>query len=184
MTKYTENKFLQFSPSQLYNIVSDIESYPSFLPWVADASVDKTKTITCDAITTLEAEICIKFNVYKERFVSLVTLNPDDLKISTTDISGPFKWLENNWCFLEKNNGCQVKFEVDFPKDIQVESNGRRSNCKVCETKRYQQYINNMSQKKVKQMYKERHANLTNEQIKQKRIRDYEYRERKKNLPR
>ena len=41
-----------------------------------------------------------------------------------------------------------------------------------------------MSQKKVKQMYKERHANLTNEQIKQKRIRDYEYRERKKNLPR
>tara|TARA_Y100000590_G_scaffold55409_1_gene58025 strand:- start:2544 stop:3029 length:486 start_codon:yes stop_codon:yes gene_type:complete len=80
---------------------------------------------------------------------------------------------------------CKVfKFEVDFPKDIQVESNGRRSNCKVCETKRYQQYINNMSQKKVKQMYKERHANLTNEQIKQKRIRDYEYRERKKNLPR
>ena len=114
MTKYTENKFLPFSPSQLYHIVSDIESYPSFLPWVADASVDKAKTIKCDAITTLEAEICIKFNVYKERFVSQVTLNPDDLKINTTDISGPFKRLENSWCFLAKNNGCQVKFEVDF----------------------------------------------------------------------
>ncbi len=73
---------------------------------------------------------------------------------------------------------------MDFPKDIWVESNGRRSNCKVCETKRYQQYINDMPKKKVKEMYKERHANLTDEQIKKKRRRDNEYKERKKNLPR
>ena len=80
---------------------------------------------------------------------------------------------------------CKVfKFEVDFPKDIWVESNGRRSNCKVCETKRYQQYINDMPKKKVKEMYKERHENLTDEQMKKKRRRDKEYKERKKNLPR
>ena len=33
-------------------------------------------------------------------------------------------------------------------------------------------------------MYKERHANLTDEQMKKKRRRDIEYKERKKNLPR
>ena len=80
---------------------------------------------------------------------------------------------------------CKIfKFEKDFPIDNNVTSNRRRSNCKACETTRYKIYINNMSQRKVKQIYKERYENLTDKQLEEKRNRDKEYRERKNKLPR
>ena len=74
---------------------------------------------------------------------------------------------------------CKVfKFEEDFPTDNNVVSNKKRSNCKICEVKRYQNYTSNFSQTKLRQMYKERHANLTEKQLDEKRSRDKEYREK------
>ncbi len=75
----------------------------------------------------------------------------------------------------------EFKSKDEFPIDNNVVSNKRRSNCKNCEANRYQNYINNLSQTKLKQMYKERHKNLTEKQLVSKRRRDQEYRERLKN---
>ena len=73
---------------------------------------------------------------------------------------------------------CKIfKLEEDFPTDNNVESNKKRSNCKVCEVKRYQNYLNGMSSIKKEKMYKERYANLTKSQLEDKRERDRKYRE-------
>ena len=99
MTVHKENKFLPFKPEQLYAIVSDIESYPIFLPWVSKAIIDKNKTCQEKAKITLEAEIFVKFNLVKENFRSKVTLDSEANRISTINIDGPFKRLNNEWIF-------------------------------------------------------------------------------------
>ena len=71
----------------------------------------------------------------------------------------------------------KFKSENDFPTDNNVISNKKRSNCKTCEVKRYQNYLNDMSSTKKEMMYKERYANLTKAQLEDKRDRDKKYRE-------
>jgi len=74
----------------------------------------------------------------------------------------------------------EFKVEDDFPIDNNVISNKRRSNCKSCEVKRYQNYTSSLSKKKLRQMYQHRYRNLTEEQLELKRKRDKEYREKLK----
>ncbi len=114
MTVHKESKFLPFKPEQLYAIVSDIESYPIFLPWVSKAIIDNNKILQEKTKITLEAEIFIKFNLVRENFRSKVILDPEAKKISTTNIDGPFKRLNNEWIFKSDQKGCEVIFEVDF----------------------------------------------------------------------
>ena len=33
MTTHSEQKFVPFTPDQLFEMVSDVQSYPKFLPW-------------------------------------------------------------------------------------------------------------------------------------------------------
>ena len=75
----------------------------------------------------------------------------------------------------------EFKFEDDFPIDNNVISNKRRSNCKSCEVKRYQNYTSSFSQSKLRQRYQERYKNLTEEQLEAKRKRDKKYRDTLKN---
>ena len=74
----------------------------------------------------------------------------------------------------------EFKVEDDFPIDNNVISNKRRSNCKSCEVKRYQNYTSSLSKTKLRQMYQHRYRNLTEEQLELKRKRDKEYREKLK----
>ena len=75
----------------------------------------------------------------------------------------------------------KFKLEEDFPTDNNVVSNKKRSNCKACEVKRYQNYLKDMSPSQKEKMYRERHANLTKDQLEDKRERDRKYRENLKN---
>ena len=75
----------------------------------------------------------------------------------------------------------EFKYEDNFPIDNNVISNKRRSNCKSCEVKRYQNYTSSFSQSKLSQMYQERYKNLTEEQLEAKRKRDKKYRDTLKN---
>ena len=62
----------------------------------------------------MEAEIFVKFNLVKENFRSKVTLDSEANRISTINIDGPFKRLNNEWSFKSDQQGCIVIFEVDF----------------------------------------------------------------------
>ena len=43
MPVHAEQKFMPYSPEQLYALVADIEKYPDFLPWCVGARV-RTRT--------------------------------------------------------------------------------------------------------------------------------------------
>jgi coenzyme Q-binding protein COQ10 len=56
----------------------------------------------------------VQFKVFRERFRSKVTLHPYRL-IDVEYITGPFRYLNNHWRFIEADDGgCIIDFYVDF----------------------------------------------------------------------
>lgn len=112
MPKHAETRVLPYSAQQMYDLVADVGQYPKFLPWCAAARI---RSVTPQgASRVMEADLVISFKVFRERFGSRVTLWPDDMKIDTEYLDGPFKYMKSNWAFRDVDGGCEVAFFVDF----------------------------------------------------------------------
>ncbi|NVO27845.1 type II toxin-antitoxin system RatA family toxin [Donghicola sp. C2-DW-16] len=112
MPTHSENRFMPFTAQQMYDLVADVNAYPKFLPWCAAARVRST-TPQGEAVV-MEADLVISFKVFRERFGSRVTLWPEQQKIDTEYLDGPFKYMKSNWSFKDVDGGCEVAFFVDF----------------------------------------------------------------------
>ena len=112
MPTHKENKFLSYSSQQMYNLVSDVGSYPEFLPWCAAARVNSIIDEGSDRV--MSADLVISFKVFRERFCSEVRLSPKEYFIQTKYIDGPFKYMNSTWQFNDCEDGCTVTFFVDF----------------------------------------------------------------------
>ena len=112
MTTHTETRQLPYSPRQMYDLVADVGSYPEFLPWTAAARVRSEEDRGDHRV--MEADLVISFRVFRERFTSRVTLWPQDMKIDTEYLDGPFKKMISTWRFEDREGGCTVHFFVDF----------------------------------------------------------------------
>lgn len=102
---------LPYTPQQLYDLVSDVEKYPEFLPWCVAARVRERSD------RLIVADLAIGFRVFRERFTSRVTLlpdSPDGPRIDTAYADGPFKHLMSYWIFHPHAKGCEIDFYVEF----------------------------------------------------------------------
>ncbi len=112
MPTHSETRSLPYSAQQMYDLVADVASYPKFLPWCAAARI---RSITPDGTSqVMEADLVISFKLFRERFGSRVVLWPDDKKLDTEYLDGPFKYMKSNWAFVDTDAGCDVSFFVDF----------------------------------------------------------------------
>ena len=104
---------MPYTAQQMYDLVSDVQSYPKFLPWNAAARIR-----SCDDMGDHEvmlADLVISFKVFRETFGSKVVLWPADKKIDTQYLDGPFKYMKSWWVFKDvEKGGCEVEFFVDF----------------------------------------------------------------------
>jgi coenzyme Q-binding protein COQ10 len=108
VSTHAEKRVLPYRPDQLYALVAGIEHYPKFLPWCVGARIrERTATVVV-------ADLIIGFKVFRERFTSRVTLNPEGQRIDVEYTEGPFKYLKNHWIFLDHPQGCEIDFYVDF----------------------------------------------------------------------
>lgn len=112
MPTHTDTKILPYTAQQMYDLVADVASYPQFLPWCAAARIRRRTDQGASEI--MLADLVISFKVFRERFGSKVVLYPDDQKIETTYIDGPFKYMESTWSFKDVEGGVEVTFFVDF----------------------------------------------------------------------
>ncbi|PRZ47286.1 coenzyme Q-binding protein COQ10 [Tritonibacter scottomollicae] len=104
---------MPYSAQQMYDLVADVGSYPKFLPWCAAARI-RSRTPQ-GASEVMEADLVISFKVFRERFGSRVVLHPDEHKIDTEYLDGPFRYMKSNWAFADRDDGgCDVAFFVDF----------------------------------------------------------------------
>ena len=108
MTTHSEQKFVPFTPDQFFEMVSDVQSYPKFLPWCVGARIRSADD------ELIVADLMIGYKLLRERFTSRVTLDRAKWKIETEFTDGPFKFLRNQWEFKSCPEGCQIVFLVEF----------------------------------------------------------------------
>ena len=112
MPTHSETKTLPYTADQMYALVADVARYPEFLPWCAAARIRSTDD-RGEKVVML-ADLVISFKVFRERFGSRVTLWPEDKKIDTEYLDGPFRYMESRWGFRDVEGGCEISFFVDF----------------------------------------------------------------------
>lgn len=113
MPTHSETRVLPYSAQQMYDLVADVESYPKFLPWNAAARIRSRRPLP-EGGELMEADLVISFKVFRERFGSRVTLWPEEKRIDTEYLDGPFRYLKSWWRFEDVPEGAQVEFFVDF----------------------------------------------------------------------
>ena len=106
--RYEESRVINHTPVNLFNLVSDVNKYPEFLPWCKGARVKNIRD------NVFEADLIIGFKIYKEIYSSRIYLDNVNNKIRVEYKDGPFEYLENSWVFKKNNSGCKVEFMVDF----------------------------------------------------------------------
>ena len=112
MTSHAETKYLPYTAKEMFDLVADISSYPEFLPWCAAARVGKE--VQKGEVKQIEADLVISFKVFREKFGSRVLLDTSNYVIETDYIDGPFRYMHSVWSFENCEEGCEVKFDVDF----------------------------------------------------------------------
>jgi coenzyme Q-binding protein COQ10 len=113
MPSHHEYRQMPYSAEQIYDLVADVARYPEFLPWTAAARIRSRKPI--EGGEEIEADLVISFKVFRERFGSRVQLYPEQGKIDTAYLDGPFKYMKSHWHIKPApDTGCIVDFHVDF----------------------------------------------------------------------
>lgn len=114
MPQHAETRHMPYTARQMYDLVADVERYPEFLPWNSAARI-RSRNQQQEGAELIEADLVISFKVFRERFGSRVTLYPQDLRIDTAYLDGPFRYLVSGWAFRDlPEGGCEVDFHVDF----------------------------------------------------------------------
>ena len=105
-------KEIRCSKENLINMVLDIEKYPEFVPWCINGKIySKTNK---DNKIEIVADLTIGKSFLNETYKSLVIFDKSLDTINVTNITGPLKYLENNWSFKEKKNISEINFKVNF----------------------------------------------------------------------
>jgi coenzyme Q-binding protein COQ10 len=110
---HRETRTVPYSAELMYAVVSDVENYPRFLPWVVALRVLSRRE------TGMTAEMAVGYGALRERYTSEIRLDPAIRRIDVTQIhngesGGPFKQLENHWQFTPAGEGCEISFSILF----------------------------------------------------------------------
>lgn len=108
MSTVSRSAIVNHSAREMYALVSEVESYPSFLPW-------------CDRVRVAErvpgrtvATLRINFRGLKEEFTTENRDRPGE-SIDMKLVSGPFRSLEGGWRFTPlSETACKVELDLRY----------------------------------------------------------------------
>jgi len=108
MPCFEESRIIRCSSERLFDTVMDIDAYPEFLPWVADARVLNRYD------GELTAELVANLGGFHHSFRTTDRfIRPKLIEIRL--LEGPFRSLESLWTFEDLNEDqCRAHFSIDF----------------------------------------------------------------------
>ena len=112
MPKASVKRLIECNKKQLIDLVLDIESYPSFIPYCLNSKIYEKKER--EDIISIIADLTIGKGPFKATYKSDVRFYKSTDTIHVTNIEGPLKHLDNRWTFNEKNNCTEIFFDIDF----------------------------------------------------------------------
>ena len=112
MPKASVKRLIECKKDQLVDLVLDIEKYPEFVPYCLGARVYERNKEGNQIL--IIADLTIGKGPFKDTYKSNVIFNKEDSSINVTNIGRPLRHLENNWKFIESDNGTEILFDIDF----------------------------------------------------------------------
>jgi ribosome-associated toxin RatA of RatAB toxin-antitoxin module len=108
MTVVQKSALVKYSAQQMFDLVNDIEAYPTFLPWCAGSRIIKRD----DDI--VEAELMIAKGGFKKSFSTRNNIATDG-RITVSLLDGPFSSLEGVWNFLPlREDASKISLDLEF----------------------------------------------------------------------
>ena len=109
MKKVHKSVLLWYSAPEMFALVTDISSYPKFLPWC-----DRAAVLSADE-HGVQAEVGIAFGGIRQTFVTRNTHVPDR-EVEMALVNGPFSRLDGHWTFTPVGDTAQraCKVELDL----------------------------------------------------------------------
>ena len=112
MRTHKETYNINANKETIFNVIANIENYPTFLPWCIGARITDENQFS--DILIQRAELVIAFKSFRESFFSDIQLNRKIWTINIQSNKKPFKSLNGQWTIHEKDNYCEVSFEIKF----------------------------------------------------------------------
>jgi ribosome-associated toxin RatA of RatAB toxin-antitoxin module len=115
MKHVKKSVLLWYSPAEMYQLVTDVAAYPSFLPWCERSEVLAQHE---DGVT---ARVHLAYAGVRHAFTTRNTHRPD-AELLMTLVDGPFSLLEGSWQFLplkrpggeDEVQACKVEFDLRY----------------------------------------------------------------------
>jgi ribosome-associated toxin RatA of RatAB toxin-antitoxin module len=107
MKTVKKSVLIWFSPQEMYGLVTDVPSYPQFLPWC-----DHTKIVEQDA-HGMVAEVGMSIGGLHQSFTTRNTHTPGR-SVGMQLVKGPFSRLDGQWDFLAVGDGTQRACKVEL----------------------------------------------------------------------
>lgn len=107
MTRIQQQQFLPFSTEQMFCLVNDIEQYPQFLPFCAQAKILRADDKQVQATLFIQkGPLSLQFSTVNY----LTAFSQIQMKL----LDGPFKSLDGVWQFTEMGTGSKISLILDF----------------------------------------------------------------------
>lgn len=94
-----------YSPAEMFSLVTDVASYPKFLPWC-----DRAQVLEADS-AGMRAQLGMAFSGIHQSFTTQNTHVPDR-QVSMRLVDGPFSALEGQWNFIPLGQERASKVEL------------------------------------------------------------------------
>ena len=95
-------------PERMFDLVSDLEAYPRFIPNC------KAMEVKAQADGSRLARMTISFGPITQSYTSKVTADPEAMTVTAVAVDGPFAYLDSKWTFTGEGEGARIRFDIDF----------------------------------------------------------------------
>lgn len=114
MKQVKKSVILEYTPHEMYVLVTDVRAYPEFLPWCEKAEVTEERP---DGIT---ARLWLSYFGVRQSFTTR-NVQVADRSVALELVDGPFSQLDGAWRFepVPHSAGgaataCRVEFELSY----------------------------------------------------------------------
>jgi ribosome-associated toxin RatA of RatAB toxin-antitoxin module len=107
MKRISRSAIVEHSAEEMYALVADIESYPSFLPWCTEARAEAIDGRT-------RATLTVGLRGLRQSFTTLNDNRPGE-GIDLRLVEGPFRSFSAAWRFRRLDEqACTIEFAMEY----------------------------------------------------------------------
>ena len=114
MPSFDSTRRVQHTAAEMFDLVSDVEAYPEFLPLCKALRVlHRSKEGDTEVFV---AEMQVGYKAIRETFKTRVACERTTKHILVEYIDGPFRYLKNRWVFRDTadGQGAHVDFHIEY----------------------------------------------------------------------